>query len=217
MNNNKTIYSFLGLPGSGKGTQAELFMKEVGADKFISVGTLIREYIALNEDSDYARAVKSRYDSGTPQPDDVAIKLLGDYLRQTKGSIILDNFPFGAGQAEFLLNFIKENPEWSGPVVIYIKISSETAISRISGRKSCLKCGSTFDGSIGEFCTKCGSILETRADDKPDIVRKRLSFYVPKVDEVINYMKQKNTEIYEIDGEQSVKEIANKLALIAHE
>ncbi|MFA6963694.1 MAG: nucleoside monophosphate kinase [Patescibacteria group bacterium] len=213
----KTIYSFLGLPGSGKGTQAELFLKEIGADLFISVGTLIREYMARNEDSDYARAVKERYDSGEPQPDDVAIKLLSDYLHEATGTIILDNFPFGRGQAEFLLNFIKENPEWAGPVVIYIKIKPETSLARIAGRLTCTQCGGTYDSSVRGNCPKCGTILETRADDESEIVKNRLSFYIPKMEEVIDYLRQENVKLFEIDGERSVEAIALELAMIAHE
>ena len=207
----------MGLPGSGKGTQAELFMKEIGADKFISVGTLIREYMAENQDSEYAKAIKARYDSGEPQPDEVAIKLLGDYLHKATGTIILDSFPFGKGQAEFLLNFIKENSDWDGPIVVVIKIRPETALTRIAGRLTCMQCGGTYDSTVQGSCPKCGAKLEVRADDESEIVKNRLSFYIPKMDEVLEYLRQENVKIFEVDGERSVEAIAFDLAMIAHE
>jgi len=213
----KTIYSFLGLPGSGKGTQAEIFKKEVGAEGFISVGTLIRDFIAKGEDTEYSRQVKARYDEGTPQPDEVAIRLLSDYLKNAKSNIILDNFPFGAGQAEFLLEFIKENPEWGGPIVIHIKIMPETAVARISSRLFCPECGATFDSTAGKVCLKCGTDLQTRKDDSPEIVRKRLSFYIPKIDEVIAYLEKQSVTIHEVDGERTVAEIVSDLKELTHE
>lgn len=215
MASKKTIYSFIGLPASGKGTQAELLAQRLGIEKPIGIGDLIREVIASESGDPFVAEIKKRYDEGVPQPDSVAIDLLRRRLESSTTSLILDNFPFTKAQADFLNAFVREkNDEFDGPVIIYIKVNPETAIERITLRKVCSECKAVYGATDEMICEKCGGSLIVRSDDNIDIVRARITHYQPKISEVLDYYRKLDHKIYEIDGEKTVAEVTEQIGNI---
>lgn len=204
----KIIYSFLGLPASGKGTQAEILAKKDNIE-VVGIGDLIRQTIEEGGAKDpFVHAIENRYDKGVPQPDDVVIDLVAKYLeRNTKDEIILDNFPFNQKQADFLLG-LKNNYNF---VLIYIKISPETTIKRIVSRRVCADCGAIYDSADEMICEKCGGSLVVRADDNEETVKKRISLYLPRIEEVEKFYHEHNLKVIELDGEKSIDEVDKEL------
>lgn len=206
MNELKTIYSFIGLPASGKGTQATVLAKRLGI-KVIGVGKLIRETFETQTSDPFVAEIKNRYNKGIPQPDSVAIDLVKKYLTHIDSDVIFDNFPFSLGQSQFITDFITEDTNWK-IIIIYLELESETVIKRIISRKICVSCGTIYESSDEMICEKCGGSLIVRSDDNEDVARTRIGQYLPKIKEVINYFESKSSKIIRIDGEKSVEEVS---------
>ena len=204
------IFCFIGLPASGKGTQAMSFAEERGFSH-ISIGDLVRSELK-NEtgDKEFKKTIKDLYDAGKPVTDAIVFKLLENKLATVIGGVVFDNFPFNKAQADFLFKYC-ESHKWEMPKVIYIKIDPESAIKRISSRRICPDCKSVFIG--GETCEKCGARLITRSDDNEETVRKRITNYMPNIEEVIAIFKPKNL-LFEIDGEPSIDEVKKQVSQI---
>lgn len=204
------IYCFIGLPASGKGTQAMSFAEKRGLSH-ISIGDLVRSELK-NENGDKAlkETIKNLYESGKPVTDDIVFVLLANKLANIDGGVVFDNFPFNKGQSDFLLKYATSH-NWDNPKIIYIKIDPEFAIKRISSRRICPNCKSVYIG--GEVCEKCGEKLITRADDTEETVRIRIKNYMPNIEEVVSIFQPKNL-LFEINGEPSIAEVTKEVEKI---
>ncbi len=210
MEKTKTIYSFIGLPASGKGTQAAILSKNLGA-KVIAIGDLIRTTIDADNDDPFVVEIRDRYNKGIPQPDSVAIDLVKTYLEHIDGDVVFDNFPFSVGQSQFIHDYIDENQNWQ-ILIIYLKLDPETVIKRIISRKICASCGTIYESSDDMICEKCGGALIVRSDDTEDVARIRIGQYLPKIKEVLTYFEEKNGKIIRIDGEKTVEEVSQEIS-----
>ena len=166
---------FLGAPGAGKGTQADVVSERLGIPT-ISTGAIIRE--AVKTGTAMGLEAKKFIDEGALVPDDVVIGIVKERLQKSdcdKG-YILDGFPRTVPQAE-ALDAMGVTPT----VVLSLEVSDETIVERMSGRRVCSACGRTYhtiyNPSRVDGKCDCGADLITRADDAPDVVRSRLDVY----------------------------------------
>ena len=167
---------FLGAPGAGKGTQAEIVSNRLGIPT-ISTGAIIRS--AVKDGTQMGLEAKKFIESGALVPDDVVIGIVKERLNESdcgKG-YILDGFPRSVPQAEALDEMGVELD-----VVISLEVADEAIITRMSGRRVCSSCGKSYHVDIipsakGEECEVCGGMLKARADDAPEVVRQRLEVY----------------------------------------
>ena len=167
---------FLGAPGAGKGTQAEI-VSEKYAIPAISTGAIIRE--AIKNQTEMGKAAKEYTEKGALVPDDVVIGIIKERLAldDCKNGFILDGFPRTVPQAQAL-----EDMGVSIDFVIDIEVPDEKIIERMSGRRVCAKCGASYHtvynpSKNGENCDKCGEKLTIRKDDAPEVVESRLKTY----------------------------------------
>ena len=166
---------FLGAPGAGKGTQADLVSKRLGIPT-VSTGAIIRE--ALKAETEMGLKAKKFIEQGALVPDEIVIGIVKERLAESdcdKG-YILDGFPRTVPQAEAL-----DKMGVQLDAVVSIEVDDETIVERMSGRRVCAKCGKTYHtlynpSKKGESC-ECGEPLTIRADDAPDVVRSRLEVY----------------------------------------
>ena len=181
---------FLGAPGAGKGTQAELVSERLGIPT-ISTGAIIRK--ALKEGTEMGLAAKSYIEAGKLVPDEVVIGIIRERLAEDdcKNGFILDGFPRTIAQAEALdkMGIVID-------LVVNISVSDETIVSRMSGRRVCPTCGATFHtlfnpSAKGDKCDKCGGELTIRKDDKPEVVRDRLAVYHTETEPLERYYAAK--------------------------
>jgi len=164
---------FLGAPGAGKGTQAGILAKRIGLPA-ISTGQLLRE--AVKNETPYGMTAKFYMDLGELVPDEVIIDIINERLTDpdcVKGCV-LDGMPRTIVQAEAL-----ENNGIEVDVAISIEIQDEEIVERMSGRRTCNKCGTPYHitaapSMVDGVCDECGGELETRKDDYPETVRNRL-------------------------------------------
>ena len=208
----RTIYSFIGLPASGKDTQAEIFIQKVGLKPIVSAGDLVRKMIELDPADPFIADVKKKYDEGIPQSDEIVIDLVKDYLTHTSESTVFANFPFSTPQAKFIFDFVEENSSsFIDPVLVFIKTDPETSVKRAISRKVCSSCDAVYGVTDDMICEKCGGALIVRSDDNEDTVRERVARYLPKTREVVEYYRTHGGTVHEINGEQSVLDVAKEI------
>lgn len=167
---------FLGAPGAGKGTQAEI-VSERYAIPAISTGALLRE--AISAGTELGLKAKSYIDGGALVPDGVVIDIIRERLTKDdcKNGFILDGFPRTVAQAQALDEM---GIEMDG--VIDIEVADDAIVARLSGRRLCGKCGASYHieykpTALEGVCDKCGAGLVIRADDKPEVIISRLAVY----------------------------------------
>jgi len=178
---------FLGPPGAGKGTMAQLLMNEVGIPQ-ISTGDMLRQ--AMKAGTEMGLSAKRYIEAGELVPDEVVIGIVKDRLQadDCKNGYILDGFPRTVPQAEALAQFAKID------VALNIALDDEVIINRLGGRRVCLKCGATYHTSTlngSDTCTACGEKLVQRKDDAPETVKNRLAVYAAQTAPLIDYYEKK--------------------------
>ncbi len=166
----------LGAPGAGKGTQAEILCKKLGIPS-ISTGNILRA--AIKDGTPTGLKAKSYMDAGQLVPDEVIIGIVGERLEQEdcRKGCILDGVPRTIAQAEAI-----EKAGIRIDAVIAIEISEEEILRRMSGRRVCEACGSSYNveavpPKVEGLCDNCGGKLIQRKDDTPETVRERLKVY----------------------------------------
>lgn len=196
----------LGAPGSGKGTQAAYI-----SDKYdlphISTGDIFRENI--KNQTPLGLKVKAIMDGGNFCPDDVTIDLVKDRLSKPdcEKGYLLDGFPRNLLQASALDNFCAPD------LVIDLEIDLKKIEHRITGRRSCPKCGNSFHVDfIGDtkVCPDCGETLVVRKDDTVEVVKERLRVYEKQTAPLIDFYK-KQGKLVSIDGEKSIEEVFEQI------
>ena len=167
---------FLGAPGAGKGTQAEIVSERLGIPT-ISTGAIIRQ--ALKNGTELGLKAKKFIEVGALAPDDVVIGIIKERLQEsdTENGFILDGFPRTTPQAEAL-----DAMGVHLDAVVSIEVDDETIEKRMSGRRVCPQCAATYHVEYqptkdGVHCDKCGTELTQRTDDAPEVVRDRLKVY----------------------------------------
>lgn len=196
---------FLGLPASGKGTQAELLAKKVDA-KILGIGEMTREEIKSADINDpFYKSIKEKYERGIPQPDEVVADIVKKNISKFDQNIILDNFPFSKNQTDLFIQVCKDL-KISNPTLIIIEITKEEALKRILSRKVCSSCGAIYIEDGNQICEKCGGALISRSDDNEETLKNRLSEYWPRIEEVKSYFT-KYGKVIVIDGEKSISDV----------
>ena len=175
----------LGAPGAGKGTQAEFIQSKLGIPS-ISTGNLLRTAIA--EGTELGKKAASYMESGSLVPDELVLDLVRARVAQpdcAKG-MIFDGFPRTLAQAEALDRVMKMD------MVLFLDVDDESIVERMSGRRTCPKCQATYHvvshpPKKERICDKCGAELGIRKDDKPEVVRQRLSVYHAQTEPIVKY------------------------------
>ncbi len=196
---------FLGAPGAGKGTQAEIIAAELKIPT-ISTGNIIRE--ALANGTDMGLKAKSFIEAGKLVPDDVVIGIIKERLAgdDCSNGFILDGFPRTIPQAEAL-----DNMGIIIDKVVDIDVPDENIVNRMSGRRVCKACGSSYHienkkPKVDGVCDNCGGELQIRKDDAPETVLDRLNVYHEQTEPLKDYYA-KCGKLRSVEGTAPIKEI----------
>jgi adenylate kinase len=196
---------FLGPPGAGKGTQAQVIAESLGIPH-ISTGDMLREQV--RNMTPLGKKAKEYMDAGEYVPDDVIIAMVKERVGRpdAKKGFILDGFPRTSAQAETLDGFA------SLDAVLNIQADDEVIAKRISARRACKVCSATFDVKMAHdgSCPKCSGEIYTRDDDKAETVKKRISVYNEKTQPLIDYYAKKGI-LRDIDGDRDISEITKEI------
>lgn len=183
----------LGVPGSGKGTQAKLMAEKYRVPQ-ISTGDILRA--AVSDKTEVGKKVAAVMAAGDLVSDDIVIDAVTDRLRgaESRRGFVLDGFPRNIPQAQELDTRLG----WMGrPVqlVLHLAVEDDVVVKRVTGRLTCANCGAIFNKFFSppakrDVCDQCGSKkLEHRDDDNAKTVRARLASYERDTSPLISYYR----------------------------
>lgn len=199
----------LGAPGAGKGTQAKRLSEKFNM-LHLSSGDILRAEKASK--SDLGKTLGQYMDAGKLVPDEVVVSVMAKAISSPKAScgLLLDGFPRTVPQAEAL---DAQLAKLGTPLdlVVAIEVPEEAIVERICGRRSCPKCGAIYHVKylkplVDGVCDKCGykGEFEQRADDKEDVVRKRLEAYNKQTAPLLAYYQGRDaSQVLVFDGSKS--------------
>jgi adenylate kinase len=196
----------MGLPGAGKGTQAEKIVEEYGIPH-ISTGDMFRA--AMKEGTELGLKAKSFMDKGELVPDEVTIGIVRERLSKDdcKKGFLLDGFPRTVPQAEALENILTDL-ERKIDYVINIDVDKNILMDRLTGRRICKSCGATyhliFNPPAQEgICDRCGGELYQRADDNAETVQNRLEVNIKQAQPLLDFYNEKGY-LRTLDGQRDI-------------
>ncbi len=206
---------FLGAPGAGKGTQATNAARQLNL-VHIASGDLFRQ--ALEHGTELGIQAKSYMERGMLVPDPISIRMVLERMSASDGEpgVILDGFPRNLQQAEALDEALAKQAKAIDRVV-YIKVSEEELLKRLSGRWICRHCQTPYHTinsppKVGGKCDQCGGELYQRPDDTVETAKKRLQVYFAQTAPLIDYYTQTG-KLLEVDGEGSVDEVERRIVV----
>ncbi|KKI90721.1 adenylate kinase [Bacillus sp. SA1-12] len=199
----------MGLPGAGKGTQAERIVEKYDIPH-ISTGDMFRA--AMKEETELGLQAKSFIDKGELVPDEVTIGIVRERLGKNdcQKGFLLDGFPRTVAQAEALEGILADLNKQID-YVINIEVNKDILMERLTGRRICKNCGATYHlvfnppAKQGE-CDKCGGELYQRADDNEETVANRLEVNLKQTEPLLNFYSDKGY-LRNINGEQDIDKV----------
>jgi len=208
------VFVFAGPPGSGKGTQAKLLAPKLKVPH-ISLGDLLRE--AVRSGSKVGEIAKNYLDAGKLVPDNVAIDVAEEAVKkeECRNGFVIDGFPRTLEQAGLFdrsLGKLKFNLK----KVLYIDIPLEEILKRLTGRRSCRKCGAIYHLTYNPpkkdgICDVCGGELYQRHDDTDEVIKVRYEVYKKQTSPLIDYYTKAGKLVY-INGAKDVSEVFKEVS-----
>ncbi|MCA0985588.1 adenylate kinase [Halobacillus yeomjeoni] len=199
----------MGLPGAGKGTQAEKIVEKYDIPH-ISTGDMFR--LAIKEGTELGKEAKSYMDKGELVPDEVTIGIVRERLSKpdAQSGFLLDGFPRTIAQADALENLLEDMND-SIDHVLHIDVPKDQLIERLTGRRICPTCGATYHVSFNPpkeagKCDHDGSELIQREDDQPDTVKKRLEVNVEQTQPLLDFYRDKGY-LVSFEGDRDINDV----------
>lgn len=197
----------MGLPGAGKGTQAERIVAAYQIPH-ISTGDMFRA--AMANETALGLEAKAYMDKGELVPDEVTNGIVKERLAEpdTDKGFLLDGFPRTLDQAKALDQMLKELGK-KLDAVVEIHVPSEILVERLAGRYMCRNCGATYHKifnptKVEGTCDRCGGHeFYQREDDKPETVKNRLAVNIKSSEPILSYYKDQGL-LQSIDGDRDI-------------
>lgn len=200
----------LGLPGSGKGTQALRLSETLGVPT-LSTGEMLRREVDAG--TRLGRMVRGSLDQGVLVGDELVNEAVCARLRQPDCArgFVLDGYPRTVAQAQFLDKCLKNLGFWP-PRVLWLEVSAEEITARLLNRLECSACGRTYrateDGQA-RVCEVDGAALRHRADDNPDVIRERLRQYQLNTAPLLEHYPA--SRLRRVSGTGTAEDVARRL------
>lgn len=205
---------FLGLPGSGKGTQSLIVSNKLQIPR-ISIGDILRKEIELG--SKTGKLFKSFIDAGILVPDTFVIEIIKYRVSHddcSKG-FILDGFPRNIEQANSLdaiLTALNKKID----AVIDFRINEEDILERILKRFSCKECGAVYSKNFAKSsdfeCLYCKSnFFEIRSDDNSETFLDRIKTYKEFEGSLLEFYKKKGL-LFSVNASESLDRVSANIA-----
>lgn len=198
----------LGPQGSGKGTQADRLATDFGYH-VIGMGQLLRDEVI--QKTDRGQQIKKLLARGEFVPDRVAEDIFREHLAAIPldQPIIIEGYPRRLSQAQ-AIERIFESHGRPLPIAVYLNIPRGVVLERLAERYVCAECGKLINAVPGPLkkllCPKCGGPVETRIDDRPEIIEIRLNLFYSETLPVVDYYRRLH-RLVEIDGRGPIDEV----------
>ncbi len=207
----------VGLPGAGKGTQAEKIVDTYHVPH-ISTGDMFRA--AIKNETALGIEAKAFMDKGELVPDEVTNGIVKDRLAEadTKDGFLLDGYPRTLNQANVLEGILKDlNKKLDA--VIYINVNKDILMERLTGRIICRSCGATYHKvynppKVEGTCDRCGKHdFYQREDDKPETVENRINVNLESTNTLVDFYSKRNV-LHTVNGEDDFQDVFKDIQTI---
>ena len=198
----------LGAPGAGKGTQCKNIVNRYRLLHLSSGDILRRERAAGTE---LGKKAQQYMDSGALVPDEIIIEMMAEAIKKAPpAGFILDGFPRTVNQAAALDRALDADGRRID-AVLNLKIDDKVVAGRMTGRRSCPKCGAVYhvenlkpkrDG----LCDRDGTTLVQRSDDSLEVVANRLETYHRQTEPLVEYYENNGT-VYDFDADRDPEDV----------
>ena len=203
----------LGAPGAGKGTQADILVRETVLPHVAS-GDLFRR--ALEEKTELGLLAQTYMERGELVPDEITIKLILERIDapDCASGCLFDGFPRSLEQAKALDESLAAQGK-SIDKAIYIEVPDEELVKRLSGRWLCRVCQMPYHTITSPpkapgKCDKCDGELYQRTDDTEETVRARLKVFFSQTIPLLEYYRKQN-KLVEVDGNLGIEAVAKAI------
>lgn len=200
---------FLGPPGAGKGTQAELLSQRQGVSH-LSSGDLLRE--AARRHDPTGQQLERIMGEGGLVPDSLVMGLILGHVKElgSDRSFVLDGFPRTVEQAHTLDENLKEGAHPPIDLAVDFEITDEVVVARLSGRRMCEHCGANYHiqrlpPQREGVCNRCAGKLIRRPDDRPETILKRLGVYHQETVPLMDFYRRQS-KLKAVPGDLQVEE-----------
>lgn len=205
----------MGPQGAGKGTQAAKLAARLSVP-IVATGDILRK--VAQEDSELSLEIRKTQAAGQLVSDDVMAGIIQDRLAREDCHLgcILDGFPRTLPQAS-LLDQIAEERGYRVSAII-IMVPRDILEKRLTGRRQCPVCGTIYNIYFKPpqregICDLEGASLETRADDNPEAIKKRLTLFDEMTRPLLDFYRQ-SSRLSEVDGTGEIDEISQRVASV---
>lgn len=203
----------MGLPGAGKGTQAELINENFDIPH-ISTGDMFRQ--AIKEGTELGKKAKGFLDEGALVPDEVTNGIVEESLSKedAKKGFLLDGFPRTIPQAK-ALEEITTRLNQKIDYVIHVDVPEEKLLERLTGRRVCPTCSATYHvvynpPETSGICDKDGTELIQREDDTIETVQKRLAVNMEQTKPLLDFYEERGI-LVTVDGDQAIDNVFEEI------
>ncbi|MCE2522649.1 MAG: adenylate kinase [Rhodobacteraceae bacterium] len=204
----------LGPPGSGKGTQANILIRQRSMVQ-LSTGDMLRE--ARRSGTEVGVKVAAIMDAGELVTDEIVIELIGERIGGKKGGgFIFDGFPRTLAQADSLEELLRQ-AGMKLDAAVEMEVGLKELQDRITGRVSCGQCGAVYHKvssppKVEGVCDNCGAReLHQRDDDTIEVLNTRLLEYYRKTAPLVGYYHHAGL-LRRVDCVGGPEEVANSVA-----
>jgi adenylate kinase len=202
----------VGPPGAGKGTQAQFLASHLSIPK-ISTGDIFRDNVSHG--TALGRRAQAFMERGDLVPDEVTIAMVTDRLADddAQTGFLLDGFPRNLPQAETLKKMLAST-DTKLDVVLELVVDDDEVVRRLSGRRTCRRCGRTWHLSFDPplepgICDDCGGELFQRDDDREETIRHRLEVYQQQTTPLVAFYADEGN-LLGLDATGPVDEITDR-------
>lgn len=193
----------LGAPGAGKGTQCKRIISAHSL-AHLSSGDILR--LERSEGSELGKKAQGYMDSGGLVPDELIVEMMVKAINDlpTDG-FVLDGFPRTVNQAAELDAALAASGK-ALDVVLNLEVRDEVIYDRMSGRRSCPKCGTVYHlvslkPQVEGVCDHDGEGLIQRSDDQLEVVKKRLETYHQQTKPVVQYYQNNGVRVFDVQAD----------------
>ncbi len=208
---------FLGPPGSGKGTQSKRLAGKLKIPH-ISLGDILREEV--RKESEIGKRIKQVIEAGNLVPNEITNELTRQRIKNQdcKAGFILDGFPRNMIQAEALDQMLDAG-KINLDKVIYFHVTEDQVVDRLSGRRSCTKCGAVYHVKFNPpklegSCDECAGALYQRKDDGEAAIRIRFEVYEKQTKPLIDHYRSLQ-KLVNVDAGGAIEEVFKNLLAVA--
>jgi adenylate kinase len=204
---------FLGPPGVGKGTHADILARNLKVTHY-STGDIFREI--LKESSALSEKLEKYVNSGKLVPDDIVFETVKEVLSHETGEKgwLLDGYPRNKNQAELLDGFLKSRGE-ELDFAVYLYAAPDVLVNRLTNRRVCSNCNAIYNlvnnpPKQEGVCDKCGGTLIQREDDKIETIKKRIEIFEKEFKPLGEYYENEGI-LLRVAAEGDLERIAGRI------